>query len=128
MTRPAPAPVRVRPDLAPSVPHLRRALLEQRRFRVQQLAQLAAHLATDLDADRQEVPPDASDPHQQVAVALTAGAVAALADVDTALRLMQTGEYGRCRHCAGAIPLERLEVLPAAALCMSCQHQQEAGR
>jgi RNA polymerase-binding transcription factor DksA len=31
------------------------------------------------------------------------------------------GTYGFCGHCAGAIEQERLDTLPAAKLCSSCQ-------
>jgi RNA polymerase-binding protein DksA len=49
-----------------------------------------------------------------------------LADVEAALRRMDTGTYGRCERCGEPIADERLEALPAARLCLRCK--QLAGR
>jgi RNA polymerase-binding transcription factor DksA len=38
---------------------------------------------------------------------------------------MDRGHYGRCTHCDATIPLERLEILPAVALCMTCQRAED---
>ncbi|MFO7245193.1 MAG: TraR/DksA C4-type zinc finger protein [Thermaerobacter sp.] len=44
-----------------------------------------------------------------------------LEEVDHALELMRRGEYGICTGCGRPIPLERLEVQPAAVRCTACQ-------
>jgi RNA polymerase-binding transcription factor DksA len=49
----------------------------------------------------------------------------ALAEVDAALGRMDDGSYGACQGCAGTIPVERLEAMPAAAYCVSCQQLRE---
>jgi DnaK suppressor protein len=43
-----------------------------------------------------------------------------LADIDAALTRIDAGTYGRCVHCAAAIPEERLELRPFAGDCVSC--------
>ena len=43
------------------------------------------------------------------------------ADVDLALKKMETGEYGRCEKCGQEIEKARLEILPTAKLCMGCK-------
>jgi RNA polymerase-binding transcription factor DksA len=51
--------------------------------------------------------------------------------VDHALELLQGGLYGRCEDCRQEIPAERLDVLPEATRCLSCQmrsDQQSATR
>lgn len=48
--------------------------------------------------------------------------------LELALRLMERGEYGRCRQCGEPIPEERLEALPQATLCVPCQSQIERAR
>lgn len=106
-------------NLTPHLPNLRDALTEQRQFRLDQLAELVG--------DIPETCATSMDPHDEVTIALHAGATAALADIDNALARMDTGDYGRCRHCSAPIPLERLEILPATPLCMTCQHTAEAG-
>lgn len=111
---PPTAASRPRTDLTPHLPALRRALEQQRSFRVEQIAEL-----TELGRQQTGV-------RAQVVLALRRSAVSALADIDSALRLIEVGEYGRCRVCAAAIPLFRLEVLPATSLCMECQRQHES--
>jgi DnaK suppressor protein len=95
-------------DLREHVPALRIALLQQRRFRTEQLAGLRA-----------TVPADPAQ--EEVAETLRRGARIALAGIDAALDRMDVGRYGSCVRCAVPIPLERLEILPAVALCMTCQ-------
>jgi DnaK suppressor protein len=93
--------------------HFRDALFEQRHFRLEQLRQLTA-------PDR-----PASDQLMEVEVALRTGAEAALAEIDAALIRVRNGTYGLCVGCQRPILPERLAILPAAGLCMSCQHSQE---
>jgi RNA polymerase-binding transcription factor DksA len=44
-----------------------------------------------------------------------------LADSDVALQRFAKGTYGFCGHCGGTVEQERLDSLPAARLCTSCQ-------
>ena len=45
----------------------------------------------------------------------------ALGAVDAALGRLDAGTYGTCTSCGKQIGAERLEALPAAALCIDCQ-------
>jgi DnaK suppressor protein len=99
-------------ELSDHLPALRVALLQQRRFRAEQLADLRA-----------AVPADPAQ--EEVAETLRRGAGIALAGIDAALDRMDRGRYGACVHCGTPIPLERLEILPAVALCMTCQHAED---
>lgn len=45
---------------------------------------------------------------------------------EDALRRMEKGSYGTCTDCGEPIPLERLEALPYATLCIRCKRKQEA--
>jgi DnaK suppressor protein len=101
------------------LPSLRAQLLEQRRFRTEQLHDLSASAA-----DRSAL--TSNDPRDDVADALRAGAISALSEIEAALTRVEIGRYGRCEMCECPIPLERLEILPMAALCMPCQHAHEA--
>jgi DnaK suppressor protein len=50
-----------------------------------------------------------------------ANAIAAtLAAVERAIEKLAEGTYGVCDRCGGAIPKERLEAIPWAALCVRC--------
>lgn len=44
-----------------------------------------------------------------------------LAAVTAALKKIDSGIYGLCSNCGQAIPPERLEIFPEAALCVDCQ-------
>ncbi len=90
------------------VPELRAVLDEQRRFRLEQLAALSR--------------PGTSDPaRDQIHAALMIAACRALADIEAALHRIDTGRYGECVQCAEQIPVERLQVIPQAAMCAPCQ-------
>ncbi|HUH08422.1 MAG TPA: TraR/DksA family transcriptional regulator [Egibacteraceae bacterium] len=43
-----------------------------------------------------------------------------LAEVDEALALMDSGEYGRCVDCGAEIPEARLEARPLSVRCVDC--------
>lgn len=54
-------------------------------------------------------------------LALSAQARAEIAEIDVALDKIDEGTYGICDRCAKPIPKARLEVIPWAALCVSCK-------
>lgn len=45
--------------------------------------------------------------------------------IDSALERFANGEYGKCEHCGGDIPVERLEALPYTTVCMECSRDEE---
>src|SRR5436190_7181185 len=47
--------------------------------------------------------------------------------VDEALERIEEGEYGKCAHCGNPLPEKRLDAVPWARLCISCQDLQEKG-
>lgn len=49
-----------------------------------------------------------------------------LAEVEDALKRMDDGTYGICRHCGQAIDTARLKALPTAALCFECQELRDS--
>jgi DnaK suppressor protein len=53
---------------------------------------------------------------------------AALESVDAALARLDAGTYGTCASCGRRIGAERLEALPAAALCIDCQRNAAVRR
>ncbi len=50
---------------------------------------------------------------------------AMLAEVDLAFERYADGTYGTCTTCGQPIPLERLEILPQATLCVTCKVKGE---
>jgi DnaK suppressor protein len=92
---------------------LLRDLLEAHRsFRCDQLDQLR----------RAALRPGRTATDREINELLVNGARAALREIMQALRRMDDGSYGSCARCFEQLPIERLEVLPQAALCMECQH------
>jgi DnaK suppressor protein len=51
-----------------------------------------------------------------------------LAQVDSALQRLDEGTYGMCARCGNAINPERLEALPYATYCITCQSEIERTR
>lgn len=56
----------------------------------------------------------------EAADALESAALRESAAIEAAMRRIEDGTYGRCVSCGGAIGLQRLELVPAAALCIGC--------
>ena len=102
------------------LPAIRADLDQQRRFRTEQLQELAV--------DAEGAMASADEPRLQVTRTLTLAAEAALSEIDAALRRLEEGSYGVCDSCAEPIPWERLEVLPMSRLCTPCQYLAESGR
>jgi DnaK suppressor protein len=99
---------------------LREELDEQRRFRIEQLEELALEAAEGVaTADQNRL---------QVTRALTLAAEWALSEIDSALQRLDEGSYGICERCAEPIPWERLEVLPMSRLCTPCQYLADSCR
>jgi len=48
-----------------------------------------------------------------------------LAEVEAALASLDAGTYGNCADCGDPIPLQRLQVQPAARRCAGCQRLAE---
>jgi DnaK suppressor protein len=49
-----------------------------------------------------------------------------LRQVEYALTRASSGQYGVCEDCGRKIPPRRLQIIPAATLCVACQGQREA--
>ena len=65
--------------------------------------------------------PDRGGYDADTLAALLASSRQAVADTAQALRRVAEGSYGTCERCTADIPLERLETLPHARFCVSCQ-------
>lgn len=47
------------------------------------------------------------------------------AEVEKALARVAAGTYGSCERCGAEIPLERMEAVPTASLCIKCKSEDE---
>jgi len=95
---------------------LRNALHDERRFRREQLAALAAGQSNN----------DRGTARAEVLTALNEAAETVLVDVEAALHRIDTGRYGACQLCDQPIPLPRLRVLPQARYCGPCHQLKES--
>lgn len=95
--------------------HVRAALEEQAAFRRDQLAGLESARQAPIAAA------DPSPAHRMITRTIERGARQALAEVRAAQQRLDDGTYGVCVRCGDALPLEVLEVLPAAADCVACR-------
>ncbi len=48
-----------------------------------------------------------------------------LAAARAAMARIEKGSYGTCEHCGSQIPVERLEAVPTACLCIACKAAEE---
>lgn len=112
-------------DYRKTLLELRRRLTDEVRQSVSRVANKAAapdelsHLPTH-GADRDSEGLDRD-------ITLEANRERMLEAIDTALRRISDGSYGRCADCGGEICKTRLDVLPFALRCMGCEEKQEAG-
>ncbi len=103
-----------------------------------ELVALRRELARDLDSSLEGTRPvelDAPigrlsrmDALQQQSMAQATRQAAAMRTklAETALRRMETDEYGLCLECEDGIGYARLKARPEALLCVSCQETRES--
>lgn len=58
-------------------------------------------------------------------LALRSNAQELLVSVEAALQRLEAGTYGICARCGSPIAAERLEALPSATFCITCQAEVE---
>jgi DnaK suppressor protein len=107
------------------------ALLDARRQELQE--QLAALAGDDNEAAHprfsNHLAEDAQDQQQfQGEVARRHILLSELRQVEHALTRAASGQYGVCEDCGREIPPRRLQIIPAATLCVACQARRETQR
>jgi DnaK suppressor protein len=113
--------------------HFRELLLEERKRVVAALQNLHDdHAGTLTDESGEEA---AFDNHladtatetydRELDYTLEENSEHVLADIDAALKRIEDGTYGVCTNRGEQIPVERLEALPWATLCIDCQRERE---
>lgn len=95
--------------------HVRAALEEQAAFRRDQIAGLETARQAPVAGN------DMSPAHKLITRTIEGAARQALAEVRAAQQRLVDGTYGVCVRCGEALPIEILEVLPAAADCVACR-------
>ncbi|MGV9712747.1 TraR/DksA family transcriptional regulator [Gordonia sp. NPDC003424] len=113
----------------------REALVAERERTVELIDSLSARLAAVIDATGDEAADDEHDPEGST-LAVERGHLMAqaersrvrLREIDAALDRLGHGAYGICETCGAPIDPERLEVLPAARLCVTCAMRSRTRR
>ena len=106
-----------------------RKRLEEEKTRLETLIkeyerELAVARLTESSSDRSPDPGNAEASSMKLEYAkelsIEQNTIDLLRKVDHALDRVAGGEYGICESCAKSIPVERLDVLPYATLCVEC--------
>lgn len=101
-----------------------RASLEAERDRLQhQLEELGAPTGSSVDFSVDEGFADSGQATAERAevLSLVEELRSMYAEVLGALERLEAGTYGTCENCGKTIPIERLEALPTARLCVDCK-------
>jgi RNA polymerase-binding protein DksA len=107
---------------------LRKALMELRArvSRDMNLMGDEAFRASESEVDADDVADFGSDAFERtMTLSLLENEARTMQQINQALELMDKKVYGLCQLCFETIPLARLEVLPFAQTCVSCQEAQE---
>ena len=62
-----------------------------------------------------------------IEISLDQSDAARLHDIDAALQLIKDGTFGKCTACGCEISEARLEAVPSALYCVSCEEKRERG-
>ncbi|MBM3322843.1 hypothetical protein FJY69_05145 [candidate division WOR-3 bacterium] len=75
----------------------------------------------DLSSHRTHVADQGTEHYQsELASRLKGMEAKTLREIESALRRIEDGTYGKCERCGNAVPPERLELVPHARLCVKC--------
>jgi DnaK suppressor protein len=113
-----------------------RTLEETLREERDELLDQVADLQAEAGVDRWRGDGSGDDPadlgtassERETAATLSDHAKRLLGEIDEALRRIEAGTYGVCTRCGQQIGYDRLDAVPAAALCLDCKRRDESGR
>ncbi len=103
----------------------KKMLLEERATLQRQLASMKTTEHEDIGHGNHMADDGTEAFEQIVGVELQRKVGTTLADVERALAKFDDGTYGICESCGGRIDRARLEILPEAVHCLSCQTRLE---
>jgi len=104
-----------------------KALLQEQRLELIDKARKT--LEEDMAMDVNELPDDmdfaTSQSDQGMILRLRGREKTLLKKIDSALKRIETGDFGVCLECMDDIGLKRLEARPVTSLCIECKTEQE---
>jgi len=106
-----------------------RDLLMRRRDELKSVVQSSRAQMAGKSGDSADVADRASEGFEdELAAGLIAIEAAQLDDIDDAIQRIDTGDYGFCIVCDKPIPRKRLDFLPFAKRCITCEGSHERTR
>jgi len=98
-------------------------LLDERNTLLSQRDQALATIqeAIHPPGENQVLPSEGID----VEMSLDEGAVSRLEQIDAALEMIKNGTFGTCSQCGCRIPDDRLQEIPSASCCVSCEESHD---
>lgn len=133
-TVPNPAPAKKAPFRKQQLNTIRKELLKEREQLLEQITSIKGENLSksqkdssgDLSGYTLHMADMATDLYnREFSLELAEGERERLFNLEEALKRIDEGSYGRCDSCGGAIPKQRLKVLPQAKHCIKCQEKQE---
>jgi DnaK suppressor protein len=116
---------------------LRTALLEERERVTRALEHLHEENPGSIEDETGELNAPSVDDHlgdlatatfdRELDYTLEENAEAVLRAIDSALKGMDDGTYGRCQNCGQPISPERMEAIPWATRSIDCKRREERG-
>ena len=106
-----------------------RHMLEQKSSELRsQLGVPSAHLILHASADPFDTADWAEKSHEEwIYLQKNNSEVALLREVEGALERLREGTYGTCLDCGMPLSRKRLEALPWARYCVTCQERRQSG-
>lgn len=106
-----------------------RDMLVRRRDELKSVVQASRAQMSSKSGDSADVADRASEGFEdELAAGLIAIEAAQLDDIDDAIQRIDTGDYGFCIVCDKPIPRKRLDFLPFAKRCITCEGSHERTR
>ena len=121
---------------AKTLERLRHKLIEEKQRLLHQADELAAEAeqlarereAGDTQFDEESGEGDTVNIERERDLLLSASARQVVEEIDEALIRIKKGSYGVCKYAGRKIPLERLEAIPWANVCVDCKARAERRR
>jgi len=105
------------------VPASEKRLAEERREILEMLERLRKELQSEVEFDAEEYNPELFEREK---VLYTIQMLEhQLAQIEDAMRRLETGQYGICQDCGNPIEPARLEAMPEAIYCLACKSKRE---
>ena len=125
------------PQLSPKTQdRLRQKLLDEKDRLLKQADELSAEAETlarereagDTQFDEESGEGDTVNIERERDLLLSASARQVVEEIDEALTRLKKGNYGVCKYAGRKIPIERLEAIPWANVCVDCKARAERRR